>query len=158
MRFPSNMLWNWQETQGYYIVDGLFLTAHSLGAVYGDDAHCRTVCSRVGGCNSISRDADSRYCWLDTACPGGDRQLDRFLAPPAPQPPLPSPSIKAVRRRHGTSPYIAGASSMFAVRCRPLPKWRGCDLNARSTQHRASLACDRFTTLRPWQVPCAVHL
>ena len=89
------------EAGGYHLVRGLFLPAHSLGAVDGDDAHCRAVCAKVGGCNTVSRLGGSRRCYLDGACPGGDRQLQSARqdggADAAGD--APSPTLRAVQRR-----------------------------------------------------------
>ena len=127
--------WAWsREVNGYYMVDGLFLSSHTLGAVHGDEDHCRAVCTRVGGCNSISRQANSRQCLLDTACPGGDRLLlrhgsdasaarrDGSDASAARREP-PGATAKAVQRRYSAVPYRSGAVTMFAVHCRPIPQW-----------------------------------
>ena len=118
---PTPLRWS-GAADGYFFVRGLYLEAHSLGEVTGDDAHCRAVCERVGGCNTISRKGDSTPCMLDTACPGGDRLLDRLLRLQKADT-APAPTIKAVQRRHSDLPLEEGAVTMFATRCRPAPEW-----------------------------------
>jgi hypothetical protein len=116
--------WAWSlEVNGYYIVDGLFLSPHALGAVSGDDDHCRAVCTRVGGCNSISRQANSRQCLLDTACPGGERLLLRQSSDTSALREPPGATTRAVQRRYGAVPHSVGAVTMFAMHCRPVPQW-----------------------------------
>ena len=116
--------WSWsREINGYFVVDGLFLSPHALGAVSGDDDHCRAVCDRVGGCNSISRQANSRRCLLDTACPGGERLLLRQRSDASARRERPGATTRAVQRRYGAVPYSVGAVTMFAVHCRPVPQW-----------------------------------
>ena len=116
--------WGWnREINGYYIVDGLFLSPHPLGAVSGDDEHCRAVCTRVGGCNSVSRQANSRQCLLDTACPGGDRLLLRQSSDASARRETPGATTRAVQRRYGAVPRSIGAVTMFAAHCRPVPQW-----------------------------------
>ena len=85
----------------------------------------------------ISRQAGSRQCLLDSACPGGERLLRRGLVTNAFVVVSSSsernatalslgsapPTLKAVQRRHGNVPYRSGAVTMFAQQCRPAPQW-----------------------------------
>ena len=87
------------QVDGYLYLEGWrapLASNASLGVVQGDDAHCRRVCTIVGGCNVITR--AGRLCLLSTECP----QL--------PQRPA--------------SNCLDGAVTMVASPCRPASKWR----------------------------------
>ena len=95
---------------GYHVYAGVSLelapdAKFDLGAVRGDDGHCRRVCASVPGCNVIMRRPGALACVLSAAC-------------------VASPSLATARLPPGASLSCgAGAVTMLAATCRQRAAW-----------------------------------
>lgn len=124
---PSEISWTRHAIAHYTVYTnlivapaGLNAVTGDLGAVDGDDKHCRRVCGVVPGCNMITRSNSSSQCLLHSRCMSEIRATLRATTPGGALP----------KRRNLRSPQyavVAGGSTSFTEACLRPNHWGKLD-------------------------------